>query len=249
MDTKTIQRLANITTSFYQKTASDFSASRNQSWQGWNNLVSLITPLQKEPIRVLDIACGNGRFAHFLSEKFPNKKLVYVGIDNNKQLLQDASKQPVNINVTVQLHTIDIIEKLLENKKLIEDEGSFDIIVAFGIMHHIPSKKLREQFFSSLGQHLAKDGYWITTFWDFINTKRLDKKQVDPQLLGLDEKKLESGDYILDWQRGTAALRYTNHTTLAERYRLAKKSGLKLTNEFRADGKEHNLNHYLVLQK
>ncbi len=249
MDDKTIKRLANITTSFYNKTAKDFSASRNMPWEGWQQLLPTISKITNRPIHVLDVACGNGRFAHFLSQKCPNLQFEYKGIDNNEQLLKDAKKQKLDNNITTQFHTIDIIDQLQNHKPVIPDAEQFDLVVAFGFLHHVPSKELREQFFLSLNKRCVVGGYVVVTFWDFISAQRLEKKQVDPDLLGIDPKKLDSGDYILDWQRGTAALRYANHTTTNERYRLAKKSGLQLVGEFRADGKEHNLNHYLVLQK
>jgi len=249
MDDTTIKRLANLTTSFYQKTATDFSASRNMAWEGWEQLLPTISTIKSSPTRVLDIACGNGRFAYFLSQKFPKKKFEYVGIDNNDQLLRDAKKQSVTLNITLQFQKVDIIESLLDKKELLEDHQKFDLVVAFGFLHHIPGKELREQFFLFIKELCAESGYSVVTFWDFISAQRLEKKQVDPDILGIDHNKLDDGDYILDWQRGTAALRYANHTTPKERYRLAKASGLELVSEFCADGKEKNLNHYLVLQK
>ena len=249
MDNEIIKRLAHLTTSFYQKTARDFSQSRSAPWAGWNNLLPSIGKITTKPIRVLDIACGNGRFAHFLAQKCPDQKFVYVGIDNNQQLLHDATKKSRATNIVPQLLTVDITQCLLENKPLVENQPGFDLVVAFGILHHIPSNDLRERFFCTLAQHCSEGGYCVVTFWDFIQAKRLEKKRVEPNLLGFEEKELESGDYILDWQRGTAALRYVNHLSLKDRYRLVKISGLKLVEEFRSDGKEHNLNHYLVLQK
>ncbi|MDA1079190.1 MAG: class I SAM-dependent methyltransferase [bacterium] len=249
MDDKTITRLANITTSFYTKTAKDFSASRSMPWEGWEQLVPAISKIRTRPVRVLDIACGNGRFAHFLSQKCPNTPFEYVGIDNNDELLRDAKKQKVGDNITTAFHSTDIIRKLQQAEKLIASERPFDLVVAFGFLHHVPSTKLREQLFLSMAEQGTDTSYFVVTFWDFISSQRLEKKQVDPSILGIDHTKLEVGDYILDWQRGTAALRYANHTMPKERYHLAKQSGLKLVDEFRADGKEHNLNHYLVLQK
>lgn len=249
MDSETIARLANLTTSFYQKTASDFSQSRSQPWEGWESLISVINKISAIPIRVLDVACGNGRFIHFLSQKFPEKKFEYTGVDNNLALLRDAKNQSTGQNLVSQLVSLDIIEKLLQKNNFLRAEEQFDLLVAFGIMHHIPSQELREQFFRTLSAHSKPGGIVIVTFWDFIAPKRLEKKQIDPALLGIDKKLLDSGDYILDWKRGTSAFRYANHITVTQRYHLAKTVGFSLLTEFRADGKEKNLNHYLVLQK
>ncbi|PIR60568.1 MAG: hypothetical protein COU67_01265 [Candidatus Pacebacteria bacterium CG10_big_fil_rev_8_21_14_0_10_44_54] len=248
MDDKTLQRLANITTSFYNKAAAEFCQSRNKSWDGWSELLPIITKLRNKPIRVLDMACGNGRFAHFLSQKCPYLQFEYLGVDNNKQLLEFAKKQRLSDNINTTFQNEDIIQRLLQNQQVIPDQ-TFDIVVVFGFVHHIPSEKLRTIFFIKLRKQLNVTGICVITFWDFIEAKRLEKKQVDPNILGLDTNKLESGDYILDWQRGTAALRYANHTTRNERKKLVANSSLTLIKEFYADGKEKNLNHYLVLQK
>ena len=44
-------------------------------------------------MRVLDLGCGNGRFAEFLAQNLDqNIKIEYVGIDSSGELLELAQK-------------------------------------------------------------------------------------------------------------------------------------------------------------
>src|SRR4051812_3977149 len=87
MDEATIQRLNAINRAFYQTTASEFDATRGQSWPGWDRLI----PHLKTPLSVLDVGCGNGRFGLFLREQLTGP-LTYTGLDNNPALLEAAQQ-------------------------------------------------------------------------------------------------------------------------------------------------------------
>ncbi len=59
----------------YDELATDFSNSRAYPWNGWAKVKEYIEESQKKPFSVLDLGCGNGRFAEFrvgsISVDFP----------------------------------------------------------------------------------------------------------------------------------------------------------------------------------
>jgi SAM-dependent methyltransferase len=64
MDTETINRLNAINRAFYATVADDFDQTRGTAWPGWQRLL----PYLSTPLSVLDIGCGNARFALFLHD-------------------------------------------------------------------------------------------------------------------------------------------------------------------------------------
>ena len=64
MDTETINRLNAINHAFYATVADDFDQTRGTAWPGWKRLLPYLTT----PLSVLDVGCGNARFALFLHD-------------------------------------------------------------------------------------------------------------------------------------------------------------------------------------
>lgn len=64
MDTKTINHLNAINRAFYATVANDFDQTRGTAWPGWKRLQPYLTL----PLSVLDVGCGNARFALFLGD-------------------------------------------------------------------------------------------------------------------------------------------------------------------------------------
>jgi len=56
------------------------------------------------------------------------------------------------------------------------------------------------------------------------------------------------GDALLPWNQGAHAIRYVHHLDLAEIEQLMTSCGLRVINSFRADGKEGNLNLFVIAQ-
>lgn len=252
MKITTIRQLNEINAKFYRLTSKEFSKSRGFYWQGWKQLEPIIKPaLQgKKQYKVLDVGCGNGRFGEFLFRRVVRKKLVYHGLDNSEALLTHAHKRLEPLAFEKEFFTTDIVEALLDNtlaEKL--PHKKYHLITLFGVLHHIPSYKQREQLLRTLGEALTSGGYLVLTAWQFLNEERFLKKQIHPTLVGVDPEELEEGDYMIDWLRGLSGHRYCHFTSDNEMEKLVRASGLIFQERYNADGKSGNLNAYVVLRK
>lgn len=255
MDDTTIKKLNQINNDFYQQVATSFDSSRQYYWDGWNQLLPFFD--NQSDIRVLDLACGNGRFGTFLHEHLPETKLSYTGIDQSSELL-DFAKQSLQGKIpAVHLKQKNIISELQENNQFLSSEELFHFAGVFGFMHHVPSLKLRIQLIVELLNHLHTGGTLCLSFWQFLSTPRLAKKaQNSPEIFdkfNVEYSQIENNDYILDWKRGSEAYRYCHLVTETELHELItevqKHVGVELKKTFFADGKEGNINLYCILTK
>lgn len=266
MNKKTIKLLNQLNADFYKTTAIDFDESRHYFWAGWEKIPPLLDSLinnlelqnnNKQKIRVADIGCGNGRFGDFLFEKLPQLNISYTGVDGNKTLLEFAQHSLEGKIQSLHLQQTDIISKLKNDEDFLENQ-KFSLIGSFGVFHHIPSYDLRVKAINYLLSKLEKDGYLIISLWQFIEFKRFQKKVVldsnsanslELKQETLSPNDLEKNDYILDWKRGKQALRYCHFYDKKEQQQLIKDTKASLIKEYRADGKEGNVNQYIVLQR
>lgn len=231
MDTETIQRLNGINREFYRVTADEFDQTRGSAWEGWEKLL----PYLKAPLSVLDVGSGNGRFGVFLRDHF-GAQVVYHGMDSNASLLEHAHTALTEMDVV--LETRDIVENP-------PDAGEYDLVVAFGLMHHIPGKAEREVFVRRLGARVKAGGLLAFACWRFYEYGRF-RERITPWP---EDLQVEAGDYLLDWRRGERALRYCHYVDDEEQGRLVRASGLSDVLTYRADGQDGRANLYSILRK
>jgi tRNA (uracil-5-)-methyltransferase TRM9 len=230
------KKLIEINNEFYRTVAPEFSGSRNYPWDGWKFLISRFQHLNFQPGSVLDLGCGNGRFSKVCYVNFP--KSAYLGIDNNEQLLKIAAKAYPK----AKFKQADIFKNWQTTR-------NFDLIVAFGVMHHLPGEKLREQFLEQISRHLSDDGYVVMAFWNFMKIPALVNRFVDWEKVAVKTDELDPGDQLLDWRRGPGAYRYCHQYTAVEITNLFSRAGLKVVTEFKADGPGNDVNSYYLLKK
>ena len=81
MNPSTARALNRINRRFYAEIADAFSATRRDPWPGWKRAVDKLQPTSGRGPRVLDLGCGNGRFASYLETEW-GPDFDYRGIDH-----------------------------------------------------------------------------------------------------------------------------------------------------------------------
>jgi tRNA (uracil-5-)-methyltransferase TRM9 len=230
VDGQTIQRLNQLNTEFYNVTADNFDLLRRNSWLGWKRLI----PYLHSPLTVLDVGCGNGRFALFLAEHVDS--LRYHGVDNNVRLLEHAHMTIPHIDYAT-LEQRDLIEHPL-------DSGTYDFVGIFGVLHHVPGFAQRLDLMRILSERVAPGGILAFACWRFYEYERYRERLIDwPE-----DCMREKHDYLLDWKRGTQALRYCHYVDDAEHAALIAATGLTEIETFRSDGETGDVNRYSILR-
>jgi SAM-dependent methyltransferase len=231
MNDATVKRLNQINREFYQITAVSFDESRSEPWPGWD----MLPPYLKTPLSVLDVGCGNGRFGLFLAEKLASPP-QYHGIDNNPALLDRARAALAHLDA--RLETRDMIIDP-------PDEGAYNLVALFGVLHHVPGRAQRRIFVQTLAQRVAPGGILALAAWCFYEYERF-RARIVPWPDDLD---VEPHDYLLDWRRGARALRYCHYVDEAEHADLVAASGLTEITTYRADGRTNDINRYSLLRR
>jgi 2-polyprenyl-3-methyl-5-hydroxy-6-metoxy-1,4-benzoquinol methylase len=248
VDEPTLRALNDINRAFYREQAATFSATREDPWPGWNEVWACVeSAALAERLDVVDVGCGNGRFARFLARQAPT--LRYLGIDASPAMLTLAQARAPRAT-SVEFYCLDLVE---------EDLGAwlgrrrFTLAALFGVLHHVPGAERRHELVAALAERLRPGGLLALSSWQFGTFERFrsrilpweeyNRRAAQP----VDPKQLDAGDRLLRWGEGEA-LRYCHFTSEAETRELLESLRGEIIASFRADGREGDLNHYFVLQ-
>ena len=239
------KQLLKMNQEFYRTVAAEFDRTRQGLPVGMLALAQRLHEQLPQPIRLLDAGCGNGRFARALVAR--EIKGSYTGLDADRQLLDLAAAQTKALpDLRCQFVQADLTDPGWDSRL---DPGGYDVVVALAVLHHLPGEALRQQVTAQLAGLLAPRGLLALSTWQFLSSERLAARTVDWSTVGLNGQDVEPGDAVLPWEQGTHALRYVHHLDLAEVERLLAACQLHLSTTFRADGKEGNLNLFVVAQR
>jgi SAM-dependent methyltransferase len=226
MKPATVQALNAINQRFYATVAEDFDATRQRPWEGWRRLLDFLPAYA--PLRVLDVACGNGRLGAFLGQQ---RAIAYRGLDSSPALLEHARASAQSWSFPATLDECDLVQAGLAPEQAQVQGGPPDLIACFGFLHHVPSLAARLAFVERMAA--CRPRLLAFSTWRFAEFDKYRQRFAPfPPELADD---LEQGDYLLDWRRGATALRYCHYADDAEQALLEQASGLALLARYRAD--------------
>ncbi len=242
MDPTTQAALRQINRRFYSQCAADFDRTRRPGgWPGWRRVVRTAFRPTNRPLRILDLGCGNGRFARFL-ERNPGlrhgRPLSYVGIDQSRELVEAAASACAGRD-HIRFEVNDIETCVLE-------EATCDLVTLFGVLHHLPGFDARRQVLERAASSVAPGGLLALACWQFADAPGFEDRRLDWDLeSGIEPADLEPGDHLLRWgPHGSHARRYCHHAAASELERLVPGLPLAEVARYRSDGPGGRRNLY-----
>ena len=245
MNPEAVEKILALNRQFYQTFAGPFSTTRMRLQPGVRAILDRLSPSGS----ILDLGCGNGYLASQLAQKYP--EATYIGLDNSPDLLELARRACAGWqNIT--FHLADLTSSAWETDLVTAPEMhttlQFNTILAFAVLHHIPCAPARVDILKKTRSLIQPDGQFIHSEWQFLNNPRLRARVQAWETIGLSERDVDPGDYLLDWRQGGQGLRYVHHFSENELSELAKECGFVILETFLADGEGGNLGLYQVWQ-
>ena len=246
MNEATCQRLLEVNREFYATIASVFNQTRMVRTPGLQRLLELLPAIESgRALRVLDVGCGNGRFAWMLDGC--GRQFDYTGVDGSAKLLKLADENTRSMaNGQARFYLADLATQGW-SRGLLERDAPFDFVLCTATLQHLPSYQRRLAAVREMAA-LARETI-VLSGWQFLSSERLVDKILPWESVGLAEADVDPGDALLPWKQETYAIRYVHQIDEAEMRQLAADAGLTIAETFRADGREGDLNLYGVLRQ
>ena len=235
--------LIEINRAFYTRFGDSFSATRRRIQPGVRRVLEML----KGDESILDLGCGNGELARELAKR--GHRGSYLGVDFSLPLLRDAEAPPTRLSqpegFSATFREVDLTQLAVISDQLsVTDHWS--LITAFAVLHHIPSSGLRLEILRVVNQLLKKDGLFVLSNWQFLNSEKL-KARIQPwEAASISKSDVDPADYLLDWRSRGRGLRYVHHFEEQELTNLAKESNFIVIDTFYSDGETGNLGLYQV---
>jgi len=250
MKPETARALLDLNQRFYSQFAGAFSATRRRIQPG---VQAVLAGLLDEG-DWLDLGCGSGWLAVEWLRK--SRSSGYWGLDFSLELLAEAQAQLAaeNGSQPEQIHfqQADLSQPGWEEGL---PRGHYTGGLCFAVLHHLPSDDLRRNFLRAAGGLMRPEGLLALSVWQFQNSPKFARRQVNWQAAGLDESDLDPGDTLLDWryalpgQEQKPGLRYVHQFSSPELAFLAQETGFRVERGFESDGEGGRLGLYQVWRK
>jgi len=212
MNNQKNQKILEQTKKIYNAIAPDFSDTRGKWWQPPFELKEEL----KDGMSVLDLGCGNGRFA----ELFRGRNIEYLGVDNSEEFIKICQERFAGES-NIKFEVGDALDFSKLNKK-------FDLVLMIAVLHHLPSRELRLKVLQNIFNILNDGGKLIMRNWNLWNLKTAKKyyKCLFDLPYKISRGVWDLNDAFIAWKPlGTDDLRYVHSFKKGEMRRLLKKSG------------------------
>jgi tRNA (uracil-5-)-methyltransferase TRM9 len=241
MNAETVARLLSLNKQFYQTFGREFSSTRQRLQPGVQRILDTLTGDES----LLDLGCGNGELARERMRR--GQRGPYTGLDISLPLLKVARHGWEDAPAT--FIRADLAAADWDKRLTAPGHQPFDLVTAFAVLHHIPGVDLRLSIMQKVHRLLRPGGQFIHSEWQFLNSEKLKVRLQPWQEIGLADKDVDSGDYLLDWRSGGRGLRYVHHFEEAELDLLAEASRFRVCSAFYSDGENGQLGLYQVWER
>ena len=254
MHDDTARALDAINRAFYRERAAEFGATREAPWKGWRRVLRHVRSLEHtSPVRVLDVGCGNARFAAFLAGELESDgvRLDYLGVDASAPLLAAARQRELPAQ-----HEWRVLERDFSDSP--DDAipgGPFDLVVLFGVLHGIAARARRRRLLAAVAGRVAPGGMLTLTCWRFGELERYRGRFVpwasynSGASVPIDPADLEPGDHLLPWGEDRDRVRYCHAVSPEELAQLVDALPLELLDAYEADGRDDDQNRYAIFRR
>jgi len=244
MDSATVSFLLTLNRQFYQTFGQSFAETRRRVQPGVRRVLERLPPEGCW----LDLGCGAGSLAVEWARQA--RRGEYLGLDFSPQLLAEARQavagRPIE-GLSLQFGLVDLSQPAW-NAGL--DQASFNGVLAFAVLHHLPGQELRRQVLRRVRDLLVPGGWFIHSEWQFQHSPRLLARRLPWEKVDLHAEELDEGDTLFDWRHalpdhgGQVGLRYVHLFDRAELASLASSTGFEVFEEFESDGTGGRLGLY-----
>jgi len=228
MDKEYAKKILSETKRHYSLAADNFSRARSSTWP---EIDSFFNKYFKDKNRVLDIGCGNGRFSYFF------EKSSYLGIDSSEELIKIALKNHPDKKFQV----ADALD-------LPFNDNSFNGVFSISVLHHIPSKELRDKFFMEIKRVLEPGGIVLITVWDLWSNPKKRKEIIkNGWKVLINQTEVDYKDIKINWYGAKDC--YVHCFSMRELKKIAKENGFVVFDSGRINlqNKKNWSNFYLLL--
>ncbi len=115
------------------------------------NLIQVVTAMPIKPCKALDIGCGTGDNAIWLSQQ----NFQVSGIDASEIAIEKAKEKALKAHVNCSFMVSNILTSHVEG-------APFGLAFDRGCFHTLSSDKERKSFAKNVSTHLAPEGLWLS---------------------------------------------------------------------------------------
>ena len=115
------------------------------------NLIQTVTTTPIAPCESLEIGCGTGDNAIWLSQQ----NFTVVGVDSAEIAIEKAREKAAKANVTCAFAVLNILKTSV-------DGAPFGFVFDRGCFHTMDSDEQRQSFAQQVQGHLEENGFWLS---------------------------------------------------------------------------------------